>query len=151
MTRAGVYPSRMLHTRFSSNRLISRIDASALAAVFTVLATGLLLIQSMSFTFHDGMSADVPSVRNAVGLWGAQREDALVIFVLRDGQLFFDAKKITSEELTAQLRARVHAGAPREVYIRADGHVRYSAVASVLESIRSAGLTNLAFLTEQRR
>ena len=81
---------------------------------------------------------------------GAQREDALQVVVMRDGQIFVDTQRVSSEELASKLRARVHAGAPKTVYIRADAHARYHTVANVLDSIRSAGLTNVAFLTEQR-
>ena len=141
----------MLHARFRSSCLVCRIDASALAAVFTVLATSLLLLQSVTFTFHDGVSAQLPRVRNAIALWGAQREDAWLITIYRDGQLFLDGQRVAPEELTFGLRARLRHGAPGKVYIRADGRARYSAVASVLDGIHSAGLTHIVFLTEQSR
>lgn len=150
ITRAGVYSSRMVHARFRSNRLFCRIDASALAAVLTVLATSLLFLQSMTFTFHDGVSVQLPKVCNAVALPEAQRENVLLVFIFRDGQLFFDRQKATPQELTNKLQSDIGSGGPRSVYIKADEHVRYAAVLSVLDSVRSAGLTNVAFLTDNR-
>ena len=71
---------------------------------------------------------------------------------VRIGSGFHGARhQLAPSSITFGLRARVHDGAPGKVYIRADGRARYSAVASVLDGIHSAGLTHIAFLTEQSR
>jgi biopolymer transport protein ExbD len=137
----------MLQTRPRPSRLIGRIDSLALAAIFVVLTTSMMLLQSMTFTFRDGISAELPHAHNALVLWGTQKQDALLVIILRDGQLFFGSNKVNPRELTTQLRVRIGLGSPRHVYIRADERARYSAVSSVLNSIRSANITNVAFLT----
>jgi biopolymer transport protein ExbD len=137
----------MIQTRPRPNRLISRIDSLALAAIFVVLTTSMTFLQSMTFKFHHGVSSELPHAHNARVLWGTEREDALFVLILRDGQFFFGSGKVTPTELTTQLRVQVGRGSPRNVYIRADGRAHYSAVSSVLNSIRSAGITNVAFLT----
>ncbi|MCU1333433.1 MAG: outer rane transport energization protein ExbD [Candidatus Angelobacter sp.] len=140
----------MLRDRLRSNRRICRIDFSAFAAIVAALLT-LLIWATPHNNPHHGVSVDLPNARHSLELWGARREDALMIFILRDGQLFFGNQKVTPEELSAKLRIRVHGDVTRKVYIRADGRVRYSIIASVLESVCSAGLSNVAFLTEQLR
>jgi biopolymer transport protein ExbD len=140
----------MLRDRLRSNRRICRIDFSAFAAVVAALLT-LLIWATPDNNPHRGVSVDLPKAIHSLDLWGIRSEDALMIFILRDGQLFFGNQKVTPEELSAKLRIRVHGDATRKVYIRADAHARYHTIADVLDSIHSAGLTNVAFLTEPRR
>jgi biopolymer transport protein ExbD len=137
----------MLQIRPRPNRLIRRIDSLALAAIFVVLTTSMMFLQSMTFKSHHGVSAELPYAHNSRVLWGTEREDALFVLILRDGELFFGSSRVTPAQLTTQLRVQVGRGSPTNVYIRADGRARYSAVSSVLNSIHSAGITNVVFLT----
>jgi biopolymer transport protein TolR len=140
----------MLRASFRPDRRICRIDFSAFVAIITAVLTLLVWATPTGFP-HDGVFVELPKSSHALDLSGARRDDALLIAVFRDGQVFLDSQRIAPEDLTNKLLARLHAGAPRAVFIRADARARYRAIASVLDSIRSAGLTNVAFVTEQQR
>jgi biopolymer transport protein ExbD len=143
----GSIPFSMQAHRFRSTRLLR---PSAFSAVLIVLAFILLLAQLVFgplASFHHGVSPQLPMAFHSVPLWASQRDDALQVGILRDGQTFFDTQRVTAEELTEKLRTRVRGGAPPKVYISADRRVHYSYVSSVLDSIHSAGLTNVAFLS----
>jgi len=97
------------------------------------------------------MFSDLPKVVNTSELLGLLREDALKVVVMRDGAVIFDAQFVLPEELSVRLQDRVRSGAPKKVYIRADERARYIRVKEVLDSIGSAGLSDIAFVTERRR
>jgi len=137
----------MLAYRSRSNRLL---QPSAFSPILVMLAFILLLAQLVfgpMASFHHGISPQLPMAFHPMPLWASQREDVLVVTILRDGQVFFDTRRVSPEELVENLRIKIHAGAPPKVYLRVDRRARYSAVSSVLNSIHSAHLVNIAFLT----
>jgi biopolymer transport protein ExbD len=139
----------MLHPRFRPDRRICRIDFSAFVAIIIALFTLLIWAAPTGFPHH--MFIRLPQARHALELWDSRRNDALLITIARDGQVFFGSQRVAPKELAAKLFERIQSGAPRTVYIRADAHARYHTIADVLDSIQFAGLTNIAFLTEPRR
>lgn len=135
------------HTR--SMNLFCDVDASALAAVAFVLFVMMLVLQPEP---HHGYGPDLPHVSHAVSMPGANREDAMVIAVMRDGAVYLGSDKVHPDQLPSKIldRLRDHSVDPR-VYIRADGRVFYSNVKEVLDEVRSAGIEKVAFLVNQRR
>jgi biopolymer transport protein TolR len=118
----------------------------ALVAMFLVPAT--VVVDSPRDAAHIGV--DLPKATQSTELRGALREDALLVAVQRDGQIWLDREQITPERLPAEIRERVSQGAERKVYIRADLRVNYGRVLEVLSSVRSAGIDNIAFLVNER-
>ena len=95
-------------------------------------------------------STDLPKVAHAIAMRAANREDALVVAVERDGRIWLGDERPSVEELPSRIRESISYGAERKVYIRADSRLRYSDVLQVLQSVRSAGVEHVAFLTYER-
>ena len=96
------------------------------------------------------MPVDLPKVSMPTEMTGADREDALVVAITRDGKVWFDTEQVTAENLTTAIRRRVSRGAERKVYIRADMRARYGLVAKVLDGVRAAGIEKIAFIVIER-
>jgi biopolymer transport protein ExbD len=99
---------------------------------------------------HYGVSADLPKAWHPIALRGANREDALIVSILRDGTMYFRKDKTRSRDLPAQIREGVEHGAEKKVYIRADARLSYQTVLEVLDAIRFAGVEKIAVLAYQR-
>jgi len=134
----------MLRPRFKPDRRIAQANFSTLCAF--VVALLVLLFCAIPQPFHHGGTISLFRAFHATAMRGADREDALIIAIERDGQVFFDSKRVAFNELPLLLRERLRSHAPPTVYIRADARVRYHTVSSVLDSIRDARLANVAFL-----
>jgi biopolymer transport protein ExbD len=135
------------HTR--SVKLFCSIDVSALAAVMLVLVVIMMIVESAT---HHGFGPDLPHVSRAVSMPGANREDAMVIVVMRDGSIYFGADKVGVYQLRSKILERLKdRSVERKAYIRADGRVWYSTVKEVLDGVRTAGIERVAFLVNQRR
>ena len=93
---------------------------------------------------------DLARASHAKNLQAVQREDALVVAITRDGNMWFGRGRITPEQLAPALREQVRAGAERKVYIRVDRRANYGEVLKALSSVRSAGIENVAFLVNER-
>lgn len=70
----------------------------------------------------------------------ANREDAIVVAIMRDGKVFFGNELVTAEQLPEKIREWLSHYAERKVYIKADARARYGTVWTVLEAVRSAGV-----------
>jgi biopolymer transport protein ExbD/biopolymer transport protein TolR len=81
----------------------------------------------------------------------ADKEDALIVAVMRDGRVFFDTQQVGPEELTNKVKERVQNRVNKTVYVKADARAKYKAVVDVVDDVRSAGVDQLGLLTEQRR
>src|SRR6478609_6349683 len=113
----------------------------------------LLLIIFMVITpmLQKGVSVDMAKTNNPVPLQDADKEDALIVAVQRDGAVFFDSQKVSAEELTQKVKDRVQSRSNKEVFIRADARAKYKPVVDVVDDVRSAGVDQVGLLTEQNR
>ncbi|MGH9571556.1 MAG: ExbD/TolR family protein, partial [Candidatus Angelobacter sp.] len=88
---------------------------------------------------------------NPMQMPDADKEDALIVAVQRDGSIFFDTQRVGPEELTQKVKDRVASRTDKRVYVRADARAKYKSVVEVVDNVRSAGVDQLGLLTEQRR
>jgi biopolymer transport protein ExbD len=58
----------------------------------------------------------------------AKREDALIVAIMRDGQVFFGNDRMPAEELAAKISERLNHRGERNIYIRVDARVLYGYV-----------------------
>jgi biopolymer transport protein TolR len=128
----------------------AQLTAFNLAALSLALT---LLVMFMSDTpmISHGVSYDVPRVNHPHPLWHAQRGDALVVAVMRPGDVFFGNDKLAPDRLNGKLRERLASTRERRVYIRADARARWGRVADVIDQVRAAGIWDVALFADQPR
>jgi biopolymer transport protein ExbD len=95
-------------------------------------------------------SVDLAKVHHAVSMPGARREDALVVTIERDGQVFLGDDKVIVSELHTKIAEGLRRGPTGKIYIQSDARTKYRYVLEVLDGIRSAGVENVAFLVLER-
>ncbi len=79
------------------------------------------------------------------------REDAMIVTIMRNGDVFFRNDRVSPDRLAEAIRVQVERGSERKVYIRADARALYRNVKQVLDAIQEAGLVNVSFLVDRRR
>jgi len=94
---------------------------------------------------------DLPKVGHLAPMLVANREDAMVVAVQRNGRVWLGNDSLSPDQLRTRIREAMSHGAERKVYIRADARAKYGTVAEVLDSVRSAGVENIAFLVDERK
>jgi len=124
---------------------------NAFATVTVVVVTIALAIFMTVTEPHHGSSVDLPKVNYPISMQRADREDSLLVVVTKNGDVFFGTEKLTSDQLPGKIREGLRQGAERKVYIKADGRAKYGKVAEVLDGVRAARITNIAFLVDQRK
>lgn len=131
--------------QFPKSRLICRIDVSAF---FAVMMTLLFLMMLSISDYHSGnwMAVDLPRAESAVGKPRAERFDALIVVIKRDGTVLFDRTKVPPKDLPAKIRERVIKGAEPRIYFRVDFRSRYGVLMEVLDALRFSGIKDITFL-----
>ncbi len=81
----------------------------------------------------------------------ALREDAMLISVSRDGNVFFGTHQVRYNDLPESIRESVRHGSERKIYLKVDARAKYGDAALVIDQIRQAGIQNVGIITEQRQ
>jgi biopolymer transport protein TolR len=143
----------MLHKLRKAPKLFSDFNTLQFARVMAMVVFVLLLVfMTETSPHHCGVSVDLPKVSRPVSMPGADRGDAMLVAVTRDGHVYFGRDQIVPTDLAERIRGRLKdRGAERKVYIKTDMRARWGGVKIVLDGVRSAGILRVAFLADQRR
>ncbi len=93
---------------------------------------------------------DLARAQHAAPLPGALREDAMLISVTRDGNIFFGTHQIQCGDLPTAVRDSVRHGSERKVYLKVDARAKYGDAVAVIDQIRLAGIRDVGIITDQR-
>ena len=126
----------------------SNINVTPMVDVMLVLLIIFMVITPM---LQRGVPVDLAKTTNPIQMPDADKEDALIVAVQRDGKVFFDTQQVGPDVLTDKIKDRIANRVDKKVYVRADARARYKAVVEVVDDVRSAGVSELGLLTEQKR
>jgi biopolymer transport protein ExbD len=79
---------------------------------------------------------------------GFLREDAMRVFVNRDGMVFFSHYAVTPNELIDRVHGALREGAGKKIYLSVDARSRYGDTEIVVDQLRLAGIDRICFITE---
>jgi biopolymer transport protein ExbD len=99
------------------------------------------------------LSKDVPvdmaPAQNPREMQDADKDDAIVVAITRDGRIFIGNTQMQKEDLTGQIKDRVSSRLDKTVYVKSDARAKYGDVVAVVDEIRSAGVDQLGLLTQK--
>jgi biopolymer transport protein ExbD/biopolymer transport protein TolR len=128
-------------------KINSNINVTPMVDVMLVLLIIFMVITPM---LHPGVPVDLANAINPIAMTDADKADALILSVMRDGQMFLGNERVTGDALTERVRDTVANRTNKTVYIRADSRARYGTLVDAVDDLRSAGVDQLGLLTEQR-
>ena len=128
--------------------LTSDINVTPMVDVMLVLLIIFMVITPM---LTKGVSVDIPRTKNPIAMKDADKDDAILVCITRDGHLFLSPgnSPMTMEELPGKIRDLQTNKLDKTVYIKADLRSKYERVEEVVDGLRSAGVDQLGLLTEQ--
>ena len=125
---------------------VSDINVTPMADVMLVLLIIFMVITPM---LQKGVSVDMTKAENPRTMTDADKEDAVVIAVTRDGKAFLQSDQITLDKITPEVRDRIASKLDKTVYIKSDRMAKYGDVVTVVDNVRAAGVESLGLLTER--
>lgn len=142
----------MLQSWRKPANLFSDFNTLQFASVMGLVVLVPLVIFMTAPTGHHGVSVDLARVGHPISMPWADREDAMVVIVTRDGRVYFGAEQMTPADLPQRIAERLKDNSvERKVYIKADVRARWGGVKQVLEAVHTAGILRVAFLTYQQQ
>jgi len=125
----------------------SSFGMAMLLVIFVLLTFEMIYSPGPLCTF--GPSEDLPRAYHASKMRRANREDAMIVTITRDGKVFFGSDPVESKWLPQLIRERLNAGTENKVYLKLDRNARNAIVDRVLAEISAANIYKVAFLVEQ--
>jgi biopolymer transport protein ExbD/biopolymer transport protein TolR len=126
----------------------SSINVTPMVDVMLVLLIIFMVITPM---LQKGVSVDLAKTNNPTQMPDADKEDALLVAVTRDGKVFFGSDQISPDQLANKVKDKLANRVDKRVFVRADARTKYGNVVEVVDNVRSAGVDQLGLLTEQRK
>ena len=133
------------HLKTSSKAIVD-INVTPMVDVMLVLLIIFMVITPM---LSKGVSVDMVRTRNHIAMDEADREDALVVAVTRDGNVFLARQRIEAEQLGAQVEDVLTNRLDKTVYVKSDQRARYERVVEVVNILRGVGCDNVGLITEK--
>ena len=126
----------------------SNINVTPMVDVMLVLLIIFMVITPM---LQKGVTVDLAKVNNPTQMPDADKEDALIVAVMRDGSVYFGNDRIAPDQLTNKVKDRIASRTSKIVYLRADARAKYKSVVEVVDNVRAAGVDDLGLLTDQKK
>jgi biopolymer transport protein ExbD/biopolymer transport protein TolR len=125
---------------------VSEINVTPMVDVMLVLLIILMVITPM---LSKGISVDMAKTNNPSAMQGADKEDAILVAISRDGRTYLGTDQMTPDSLPGKVKDLLTNRLDKTVYVRADARSRYERVVEVVDNLRAAGVDQLGLLTEE--
>jgi biopolymer transport protein ExbD/biopolymer transport protein TolR len=133
--------------RNEGSKVNANINVTPMVDVMLVLLIIFMVITPM---LQNKVAIDMAKVSNATAMPDADKEDAIVVAVTRDGGLFLGQDKVAVTELGTKVSEKLADKPGKTIYVRADARAQYRTVEDAVDTVRTAGVENIGLLTQQR-
>jgi len=138
-----------LAKRDEGSKISSAINVTPMVDVMLVLLIIFMVVTPM---LQKGISVDMAKVNNPTPMEDADKEDALLVSVTKDGKVYLGSEQISIDALTTKVKDRLATNVQnKQVYVKADMRARFGYVVQVVDGVRAAGVDDLGLLTDQRK
>jgi biopolymer transport protein ExbD/biopolymer transport protein TolR len=128
---------------------VADINVTPMVDVMLVLLIIFMVITPM---LTKGVSVDLVKTKNPITMQAADKEDAILISVTRNGGVFLSPGNIRlsgADQLPERVRDLLTNKIDKTVYVRADARAKYSVVEDVVDNLRAAGVNEIGLITEE--
>ena len=128
--------------------VVSDINVTPMVDVMLVLLIIFMVITPM---LTKGVSVEMVKAKNPVAMKDADKEDAVLIAVTRDGKVVLSPGNIQMlpSDFPNKVKDLLTNRLDKTCYIKADMRAKYELVEDVIDNLRAAGVDQLGLLTEQ--
>jgi biopolymer transport protein ExbD len=128
---------------------VADINVTPMVDVMLVLLIIFMVITPM---LTKGVSVDLVKTKNPITMQAADKEDAILISIPRNGSVFLSPGNIKlsgADQLPERVRDLLTNKIDKTVYVRADARAKYSVVEDVVDNLRAAGVNEIGLITEE--
>ena len=120
---------------------MAEINVTPLVDVVLVL---LIIFMLTAPILQSGIEVSVPKTKSVNEI----TEERIVISITRAQRVFLGNDPVNINEIGNVLRQKVRDPEHQSIYLRADENVPFGAFATVMDAVKSSGITNVSIVTE---
>ena len=135
-----------INKREEGKKVNSNINVTPMVDVMLVLLIIFMVITPM---LNNKVNVELPVASAAVMMDNANKEDAVMVAVTRDGKTFLGANQVNVDDIGSKISALLENKTDKEVYLRADVRANYGKVMDAIDQIRAAGVSELGIITDK--
>jgi biopolymer transport protein TolR len=133
--------------RDEGKKVNSNINVTPMVDVMLVLLIIFMVITPM---LQNKVQINMAQVENPTNMPDADKEDAIVIAVTRDGAVYLGQNKVDPSQLGSLVRDKLEDKTDKMIYVRADERAQYKVVEDAIDDVRTAGVEEVGLLTQRR-
>ena len=136
-----------ISVRNEGAKVNSNINVTPMVDVMLVLLIIFMVITPM---LQNKVNVDLAKTDNPTSMPDADKEDAIVVAVTRDGTTYLGQDRVAAAALGAAVRDKIGDKPGKQIFVRADARARYLDVENAIDDVRTAGVDSVGLLTEKR-
>src|SRR5580704_2791946 len=113
--------------------MVNDINVTPMVDVMLVLLIIFMVITPM---LQKGVSVEMAKATNTRDMQDADKEDAVVLAITRDGKIFLGPDRIENEQITTAVKDKIANKLDKTVYLRSDQSAKYGVVVGVVDNVR---------------
>ncbi|HUB82995.1 MAG TPA: biopolymer transporter ExbD [Bryobacteraceae bacterium] len=125
---------------------VADINVTPMVDVMLVLLIIFMVITPM---LNKGIPVDMVKARNPIAMQEADKSDAVLVAVTRDGKVYLGSDQLQPEDLPQKVKDLLTNKLDKTVFVKCDARANYGKIVDVVDNLRAAGVDQLGLLTEQ--
>lgn len=136
----------MPYFKLQSGSVMASPNVIPMADIMLVL---LIIFMVVTPLLRNGPPVDMARVENPTDMPNADKDDAVVIAISRDGTIFLGNTKLPLRDLSSRVRDRISGRLDKTVFIKSDARAKYGDLVKLVDEVRTAGVDEVGLLTEK--
>jgi biopolymer transport protein ExbD/biopolymer transport protein TolR len=132
--------------KHSAPAAVADINVTPMVDVMLVLLIIFMVITPM---LSKCVPIDLVKTRNPIAMQAADRTDAVLISVTRDGKTYLGRDQVDPDSLAPKVKDMLTNRTDKECFLKSDSRAKYEVVLKVVQNLQAAGVDQLGLLTEQ--
>ena len=125
---------------------VADINVTPMVDVMLVMLIIFMVITPM---LSKGVSVDLWKAKNPIPMQAADKSDAIVVAVTRDGKTYLNTTQLNADMLAPKVKDLLSNRLDKTVFVKSDQRARYEKVVDVVDNLRAAGVDQIGLLTDQ--
>ena len=132
--------------KMKADPVVADINVTPMVDVMLVMLIIFMVITPM---LSKGVSVDMAKTRNPIAMQAADKEDAVLVAVTRDGKVYLGSTMVPVDQLPGKVKDMLVSKLDKTCYLKSDARARYEKVVEAIDNLRAAGVDQLGLITEE--